>query len=115
VNAYSGVISARLEQLLRRPPLALKRVYAPLRPLLKATRLSPVPLLRRLNWGRAQKKPLTPAFRKELEIYFASDIVEIENLLGRRLWSTGKSTASVQATFAEAGGLQTCVSPGAKL
>ncbi len=115
VNAYSGARSPRLEHLLRRPPRVLKRLYAPFRPLLKAPGLNPVPLLRRLNWGRAQKKPLTPAFRRELEIHFASDITEIENLLGRRLWSTGKAAASSQATLAESGGMQTCVSPGAEL
>jgi hypothetical protein len=94
VNAYAGVRSPRLERLLRRPPWALQLLYTPLRPLFKATGLRPVQFIRRLNWVRAQKRPLRPAFREELERYFADDIAELECLLGRRLWNTGKSAAA---------------------
>jgi hypothetical protein len=89
VNAYTGVRSPRLERLLRRPPKALQVLYTPFRPLFKATGFRPVQLIRRMNWGRPHKAPLRPAFREELEHYFADDIAELESLLGRRLWNTG--------------------------
>lgn len=104
VNAYSGVKSPRLERLFRRPPKALQALYTPFRPLFKATGLRPVQLIRQMNWGRPRKEPLRPAFREELELYFADDIAELESLLGRRLWNTGKSTVFPEAPQAPAAG-----------
>jgi Sulfotransferase domain len=104
VNAYAGVRSPRLERLLRRPPRALRALYSPFRPLFEATGLRPVQLIRRMNWGRLRKQPLRAAFREELELYFADDIAELENLLGRRLWNTGKSTLIPEAPQKPAAG-----------
>ena len=90
VNGYVGVRSPGLERWLRRPPSLIKALYAPLRPLARATGLRPALLVRRLNWGRQHKPPLRPAFRNELECYFSGHVAEVERLLGRRLWSAGK-------------------------
>lgn len=104
VNAYAGVKSPRLERFLRRPPRALQALYSPFRPMFEATGLRPVQLVRRMNWGRLRKEPLRPAFREELELYFANDIAELESLLGRRLWNTGNSTLFPEAPQKPAAG-----------
>ena len=97
VNQYVGVRSAGLERFLRQPPALLRRLHAPLRPLLRAIGWRPEQTLGQLNWAHRQKPPLRPAFRVELERYFAADIAELERLLGRRLWSApaaGRSGSS---------------------
>jgi hypothetical protein len=104
VNAYAGVRSPRLERLMRRPPRALQALYTPFRPLFKATGLRPAQIIRRMNLGRLRKEPLRPAFREELELYFAEDIAELESLLGRRLWNTGKSAPILEAPQKPAAG-----------
>jgi Sulfotransferase domain len=87
VNTYEGVRSSRIESLIRNPPARLKDLYAPVRPLMKAAGLHPLRLLTRANRARREKPPLRPAFRQELEQYFAPDVAQLESLLGRRLWS----------------------------
>jgi hypothetical protein len=86
VNAAVQSKSRRLEQLLREPPDWLKAIYAPLRPLLRATHLSPAAVLWKLNGAPGRKSPLRPEFRAELDAHFAPDIAELERLLGRPLW-----------------------------
>ena len=43
--------------------------------------------VRQLNSEPRTRSALHPAFREELDRYFADDIAELEGLLGRRLWS----------------------------
>ena len=83
VNAAEQVRSARLEALLRKPPPALGPLYA-LGPLLHALGLRPLRMLRRLNWRAGQAPELRPAFRTELEEFFAADVRAVEELLGLR-------------------------------
>jgi Sulfotransferase domain len=86
VNSARGSRSHRLERLLRKPPSWLKTAYAPVRELLQRAGFSPVRRLWELNAVARQKMPLQPAFRAELDRYFAGGIVELEGLLGRPLW-----------------------------
>jgi hypothetical protein len=86
IHAHAAARSARLEQLLRRPPRLLRRLHATLRPLLEATGLRPAALVARLNWDERHTRALRPAFRLELERHFAADIAELEGLLDRSLW-----------------------------
>ena len=86
VNAHLGVRSARLEHWLRHPPPLLRRIYGKIAPLLGSAGRNPLRRLRRANWRAGARPPLRPAFRRELEAYFAPDVREVERLLGRRLW-----------------------------
>ena len=86
VGEYAGAVLPRLEQVLRRPPGWLSALYAPLRPVFHAARLHPAAMIRKLNFARRRKIALRPAFRAELQRYFADDIAELEKLLGRELW-----------------------------
>ncbi len=90
VNSHVEVRSPRLEGWLRRPPALLLPLYAPLRPLCHAIGLRPGQLFTRANRGASSRQPLRPAFRAELERCFADDVAELEDLLGRRLWSERK-------------------------
>ena len=90
VNSHVEVRSPRLEGWLRRPPALLLPLYAPLRPLCHALGLRPGQLVTRANRGASSRQPLRPAFRAELERCFADDVAELEDLLGRRLWSERK-------------------------
>ena len=89
VNGAIGSRSRHLERLLRKPPQWLKGLYAPMRPLFARAGFAPGQALWRLNAVRRQRAPLRPAFREELESYFADDIAELESLLGRQLWQLG--------------------------
>jgi len=89
VNPAVGPRSRRLEQLLREPPQWLKTLYAPLRPLCRAAGLHPAGIVWELNSVPLRKPLLRPAFRAELDRYFADDIAELEKLLGRPLWRQG--------------------------
>jgi hypothetical protein len=40
-----------------------------------------------MNTVPQDKTPMRPEFRDELDRYFAEDVAELEELLGRRLWS----------------------------
>jgi Sulfotransferase domain len=86
VNPAMGFRSQRLERWLRQPPPWLRSVYESLRPAWRAMRIQPARLIRGLNSIPHDKPPLRPAFRAEVERYFAPDIAELEDLLGRRLW-----------------------------
>lgn len=90
VNAARGSRSRRLERLLRKPPQWLKTAYTPMRPLFARAGFAPAEALWRLNTGQRRRAPLRPAFRAELERYFADDIAELEGLLGRQLWQRGR-------------------------
>ena len=83
VNQAIGVRSARLDRLVRHPPAAL----AALRRAAHAVGFHPLQALRRINRVVGWKAPLREAFRAELEEYFSVDVAELEQLLGRRLWS----------------------------
>lgn len=83
VNQTVGLRSLRLNQLLRQPPPALLA----LRPLAHAFGLHPARALQSLNRVTAARPPLRAGFRAELEEYFSADIAELEELLGRELWS----------------------------
>ena len=83
VNPAVGPRSFLLDRLLRKPPRWLKGLY---RPLVHATGLDPAGRLLRLNTVPQRKTAIRPGFRDELDRYFADDIVELEQLLGRRLW-----------------------------
>jgi hypothetical protein len=86
VNGSRGSRSRRLERLLRKPPRWLKTLYVPVRPLLRQAGFSPAHALSELNAVMRPKAALRPAFRVELDRYFADDIAELEGLLGRPLW-----------------------------
>ena len=86
VNSATGPRSRRVDRLLREPPHWLGAMYRPLRPLLRAAGFSPVGVIRSLNSVTRPNAPLNPAFREELDRFFADDIAELERLLGRPLW-----------------------------
>jgi hypothetical protein len=86
INGSRGSRSRRFERLLRKPPPWLKTLYAPMRPLLRQAGFSPVQALSELNAVPRPKAALRPAFKAELDRYFADDIAELEGLLGRPLW-----------------------------
>jgi hypothetical protein len=93
VNQAIGARSARLDRLLRHPPPAL----VALRRAAHAVAFHPVRALRRLNRVAGRKPPLRESFRPELEEYFAVDVAELEQLLGRRLWPSLRSAAPPHA------------------
>lgn len=82
VNQTVGVRSLRLAQLLRQPAPALLA----LRHAAHAFGFHPMRVLQRLNRITSPRPPLRASFRAQLEDYFSSDIAELEQLLGRRLW-----------------------------
>ena len=86
VNSAIGPRSRRVDRLLREPPHWLGALYRPLRPALRAAGVSPASIIRSLNSVTRPNAPLSPAFREELEQFFADDIAELERLLGRSLW-----------------------------
>lgn len=86
VNPAIGPRSRSVDRLLRAPPRWLGALYRPLRPVLGAAGFSPASLVRSLNSAPRPKAPLSPAFREELDRFFADDIAELERLLGRSLW-----------------------------
>jgi len=86
VNPAMGFRSAWLERMLRQPPAWLKSVYESMRPVFRATRLHPARIASELNSAPRAKPGLSPAFRAEVDRYFAPDIAELEGLLGRQLW-----------------------------
>jgi hypothetical protein len=89
VNQTVGVRSLRLDQLLRQPPPALLA----LRQTAHAFGFHPMRALKILNRVARKRPPLRAAFRAELEEYFSVDVAELEQLLGRRLWSSPLPTA----------------------
>ncbi len=86
INPTLRARSVRLQGLLAHPPPWLKALSAPLKLAAHAAGLDPMRNLDRLNHYKAGKPPIRPAFRQELERYFAADVAESEALLGRPLW-----------------------------
>jgi hypothetical protein len=86
VNPAIGCRSAWLERMLRQPPAWLRSLYESMRPVFRATRLHPAGIAWELNTAPRPKPALSPAFRAEVDRYFAADIAELEGLLGRQLW-----------------------------
>jgi hypothetical protein len=86
INGSRGSRSPRFERLLRKPPRWIKTLYAPMRPLVQPTGFSPARALSELNAVPRPKVAPRPAFRAELDRYFADDVAELECLLGRPLW-----------------------------
>jgi hypothetical protein len=86
VNQTPGMRSTRVERFLRQPPAALLL----LRRAAHALGLHPLRALQSLNRMAGRRAPLRKAFRAELEDYFAADVAELEDLLGRKLWSLRK-------------------------
>jgi hypothetical protein len=86
VNPAIGPRSKWLDGILRKPPRWLKALHAPVRPLLRAARMSPQHALWKLNSVATEKAAMRPEFREELRRYYADDIEELESLLGRNLW-----------------------------
>ena len=84
VDPTIGVRSARLDRLLRRPPPALMA----LRSAAHAMGFHPMRALQRFNQVAGHRPPLRESFRAELEEYFSVDVAELEQLLGRGLWSS---------------------------
>ena len=84
VNRTNGMRSARLDRLLRHPPPAL----LPLRRAAHALGFHPLHALQLLNRVAGERPPLREAFRAELDEYFSGDVAELEQLLGRALWSS---------------------------
>jgi hypothetical protein len=93
VNQTLGARSPRLQQLLRHPPGA----FRPLRRAAHALGLHPLRALQTLNRAAGRKPSLRKAFRAELEDYFAGDVARLEQLLGRKLWPSGRDTAPLGA------------------
>jgi Sulfotransferase domain len=91
INPAVGPRSLAIERLLRKPPRWLKAIYAPMRPLFHAVGVYPNSVAWHLNTTPRPKMPLRAAFRAELDRFFASDIAELEKLLGRTLWRTDSS------------------------
>ena len=58
----------------------------PLRPLFHATGVYPATVAWGLNSAPRARPALSPPFREQLERYFAPDIAQLEELLGRQLW-----------------------------
>ena len=98
VNQTVGTRSTRLERLLRRPPSALQ----PLRRAAHAVGFHPLRALQSLNRAAGRKPPLRKAFRRELEDYFSGDVAELEELLGRKLWSLREDAAPPRAVQPDA-------------
>lgn len=94
VNPSLGPKSRSLDTWLRRPPRWLEALYAPLRPVSRAVGIRPVEWARQLNSEPRARSGLHPAFRAELDRYFADDIAELEGLLGRRLWSEASNSSN---------------------
>lgn len=86
VNGSVGPRSRRLDLFLRRPRPWLSALYRPVRPMFRAMGFSPVGTARSLNRTTRPKMPLRPEFRAELAQFFADDVAELEQLLGRPLW-----------------------------
>jgi hypothetical protein len=86
VNSATGPRSRRLDPLLREPPQWFSALYRRMRPLFRAAGFSPADAIRSLNSAARPKFPLRPAFRAELDRFFADDVAELERLLGRSLW-----------------------------
>jgi len=86
VNPAMGHRSAWLERLLRHPPGWLSAMYGSMRPLFRTVRMYPAAIVAGLNSTPRQKPALSGAFREGVERYFAPDIAELEELLGRSLW-----------------------------
>jgi hypothetical protein len=84
VNQTVGLRSLRLDRLLRQPPPALLA----LRHAAHAFGFHPMRALQSLNRVAGERPPLREAFRAELEEYFSVDVAELEQLLGRGLWSS---------------------------
>jgi sulfotransferase family protein len=84
VNQTVGLRSLRLHRLLRQPPPALMA----LRRAAHAFGFHPARALQSLNRVAGERPPLREAFRAELEEYFSVDVAELEQLLGRELWSS---------------------------
>ena len=64
----------------------IKALYAPARPIFRAVGFNPVRTAWSLNSVVREKAALSPAFRADLDHYFADDIAQVEQLLGRQLW-----------------------------
>jgi len=90
VNQTVGVRSLRLDRLLRQPPPALLA----LRHAAHAFGFHPARALKLFNRVAVERPPLREAFRAELEEYFSVDVAELEQLLGRRLWSSSLPAAA---------------------
>ena len=93
VNPAIAPRSRRLERLLRKPPSWIKALSAPARPIFRAVGFNPVRTAWSLNSVVRQKAALTPAFRADLDHYFAEDIAHVEQLLGRQLWRDLRPTS----------------------
>jgi hypothetical protein len=90
VNQTVGVRSLRLDRLLRQAPPALLA----LRHAAHAFGFHPARALQSLNRVAGERPPLREAFRAELEEYFSVDVAELEQLLGRGLWSSSLPAAA---------------------
>jgi len=86
INPTLRARSGALQRFLNRPPPWLKAVGGPLRSVAHAAGLHPLGALQRFNRVAGAKPGISPAFREELEAYFAADVAETEQLLGRKLW-----------------------------
>jgi hypothetical protein len=86
VNPAIGPRSAWIDRILRKPPRWAKRLYSPFRPLARAAGVKPHEILWKLNSVPTKKTAMRPEFRDELRCYYADDILELESLLGRKLW-----------------------------
>lgn len=85
VNSAVGSRWTMVDRALRRPPRVLSKIYGPVRPLLHAVGLHPGRIMWRLNTVSRPKAVLCPRFRSRLEGFFATDIAQLELLLGRSL------------------------------
>jgi len=86
VNSAVGPRSISLDRLLRGPPRWLTGAYSLVRPLMHAVGVNPAKILWKVNSVPRQKTPMRQEFREQLDRYFAGDIRELEQLVGRRMW-----------------------------
>lgn len=85
VNVGREPKSNWLWHLIRRPPFPLDMLHRPAQSLSRMLGLRPIKLLNDLDSKVAGRAPLRPAFERELYDFFESDVLRLEQLLGREL------------------------------
>jgi hypothetical protein len=85
VNVAREPKSHWLWQLVRRPPFPLDLLHKPAQSVARILGLRPIKLLNDIDSRAARKVTPDPEFERELYDFFASDVLALEELLGRSL------------------------------